>query len=96
MALVLAANDSLTTLFSDSESGNTGPTAAADPTWGHTAITVLKVVAVSIIIFAAIFGNLLVIISVCRHYKLRITTNYFIVSLACADILVAAFAMTFK
>ena len=84
----IVANDSLTTaLIADPESA---------ATWTHTTITVLKVVAVSVIIFAAIFGNLLVIISVGRHYKLRITTNYFIVSLACADILVAAFAMTFK
>jgi hypothetical protein len=86
MALILA-NESLP-LLPDSQS--------TPVDWGHTTITVLKVVAVSIIIFAAIFGNLLVIISVCRHYKLRITTNYFIVSLAFADILVAAFAMTFK
>lgn len=85
MALIVA-NDSLALL----------PDPESTVDWGHTTITVLKVVAVSIIIFAAIFGNLLVIISVCRHYKLRITTNYFIVSLAFADILVAAFAMTFK
>ncbi|KAI1287392.1 Octopamine receptor beta-1R [Halotydeus destructor] len=64
--------------------------------WFSITLTVIKVLVVSVIIFAAIFGNLLVIISVCRHYKLRITTNYFIVSLACADILVAAFAMTFN
>lgn len=68
-----------------------------DPmTWGATTIMVLKILVVSVIIFAAIFGNLLVMISVARHYKLRTTTNYFIVSLACADILVAAFAMTFN
>lgn len=64
--------------------------------WSDTTIMVLKIITLSVIIFAAIFGNLLVIISVCRHYKLRITTNYFIVSLACADILVAAFAMSFN
>lgn len=71
-------------------------TVPPDSSWTETTIIVLKVLAVSVIIFAAIFGNLLVIISVCRHYKLRITTNYFIVSLACADILVAVFAMTFN
>jgi hypothetical protein len=64
--------------------------------WTDILIIVIKVILLSTIIIAAIFGNLLVIISVCRHHKLRITTNYFIVSLACADILVAVFAMTFN
>lgn len=57
---------------------------------------VLIVIATSGIILMAIFGNLLIIISVYRHIKLRVTTNYFVVSLAFADILVALFAMTFK
>ncbi|XP_014207204.1 octopamine receptor beta-2R-like isoform X1 [Copidosoma floridanum] len=48
------------------------------------------------IIATAIFGNLLVIVSVIRHRKLRIITNYFVVSLALADMLVAMFAMTFN
>lgn len=64
--------------------------------WIDIVVIVIKVILLSTIILAAIFGNLLVIISVCRHHKLRITTNYFIVSLACADILVAVFAMTFN
>ena len=64
--------------------------------WIDIVLIVVKVILLSIIIIAAIFGNLLVIISVCRHHKLRITTNYFIVSLACADILVAVFAMSFN
>ena len=77
-------------------SSSSGSIDETSPAWAATTIMVLKILTVSIIIFAAIFGNLLVIISVCRHYKLRITTNYFIVSLACADILVAAFAMSFN
>ncbi|XP_063707251.1 octopamine receptor beta-2R-like [Culicoides brevitarsis] len=48
------------------------------------------------IILAAIFGNLLVIISVVRVRKLRIITNYFVVSLALADIAVALLAMSFN
>lgn len=48
------------------------------------------------IIVGDICGNSLVILSVCRHSKLRVTTNWFVVSLACADILVALFAMTFN
>ena len=48
------------------------------------------------IIVAAVIGNMLVIVSVMRHRKLRILTNYFYVSLAMADMLVALCAMTFN
>jgi len=48
------------------------------------------------IILCALLGNLLVIVSVMRHRKLRVITNYFVVSLALADMLVALFAMTFN
>ncbi|KAG8194137.1 hypothetical protein JTE90_000975 [Oedothorax gibbosus] len=62
----------------------------------HTMIIVAKGIVLCLIITAAILGNLLIIISVYRIHKLRITTNYFIVSLAVADILVAIFAMSFN
>lgn len=58
------------------------PTAA---TWFGVTLLVLKCIILGSIIICAIFGNLLVIISVCRHHRLRITTNYFIVSLAVSD-----------
>lgn len=48
------------------------------------------------IIVAALLGNLLVIVSVMRHPKLRVITNYFVVSLTLADMLVAIFAMCFN
>ena len=95
MALLALSNET-TAVVSSAAAGAADDADPVSGSWATTTVTVLKVLAVSVIIFAAIFGNLLVIISVCRHYKLRITTNYFIVSLACADILVAAFAMTFN
>ncbi|XP_022699214.1 octopamine receptor beta-2R-like isoform X1 [Varroa jacobsoni] len=84
------------------EAGATSPAdiataAAADsPEWQTLAKTIAKSVVLISIILTAIFGNLLVVTSVIRHHKLRVTTNYFIVSLALADALVALFAMTFN
>ena len=45
--------------------------------------------------FVTIFGNVLVILSVYRERTLQTVTNYFIVSLALADLLVAIGAMPF-
>lgn len=56
----------------------------------------VKCAAMCFIIVAALFGNLLVMVSVMRHRKLRVITNYFVVSLALADMLVAIFAMCFN
>ncbi|XP_061409099.1 5-hydroxytryptamine receptor 4 isoform X1 [Lethenteron reissneri] len=50
----------------------------------------------SIIIAVTILGNLLVVVAVCKDRHLRkIKTNYFIVSLAVADLLVAILVMPF-
>lgn len=56
----------------------------------------VKCAAMCFIVVAALFGNLLVMVSVMRHRKLRVITNYFVVSLALADMLVAIFAMCFN
>ena len=48
------------------------------------------------IILMAIINNSLVIISVILYRKLRHVNNYFLVSLAFADLFVAIFAMTFN
>ncbi|KAF6209232.1 hypothetical protein GE061_014977 [Apolygus lucorum] len=60
------------------------------------ALFVAKTAIMVVIIVAALFGNLLVIVSVMRHRKLRVITNYFVVSLALADMLVAIWAMCFN
>ncbi|CAH2097219.1 unnamed protein product [Euphydryas editha] len=68
---------------------------AAPETW-HTISIVLKGLVFITIILGALLGNALVIISVHRHRKLRVITNYYVVSLAVADMLVALCAMTFN
>uniref|UniRef100_A0A1B6DUI6 Octopamine receptor beta-2R n=1 Tax=Clastoptera arizonana TaxID=38151 RepID=A0A1B6DUI6_9HEMI len=64
--------------------------------WADVVTVIIKASVMGAIIIGAIFGNLLVIVSVMRHRKLRIITNYFVVSLAFADMLVAIVAMTFN
>uniref|UniRef100_A0A1B6FJN1 Octopamine receptor beta-2R n=1 Tax=Cuerna arida TaxID=1464854 RepID=A0A1B6FJN1_9HEMI len=64
--------------------------------WTDVLLLVFKASVMGMIIIGAIFGNLLVIVSVMRHRKLRVITNYFVVSLAFADILVAIAVMTFN
>lgn len=72
------------------------PPTAPDHPWTHTLGLVFKGLVFATIILGAIFGNALVIISVHRHRKLRVLTNYYVVSLAVADMLVALCAMTFN
>ncbi|EDW42430.1 GM25999 [Drosophila sechellia] len=67
-----------------------------DEDWLDNIVWVFKAFVMLLIIIAAICGNLLVIISVMRVRKLRVITNYFVVSLAMADIMVAIMAMTFN
>ena len=59
-------------------------------------LLVFKIVVLFCIIFLAIINNILVIISVILYRKLRHVNNYFLVSLAFADLFVAMFAMTFN
>lgn len=60
-------------------------------------VVVLKAIAMTVIMATAILGNSLVIISVKKFERLRgRVTNYFIVSLAFADIIVAIFVMPFN
>lgn len=86
---------SLLNAISTEDSQFANGTYPADQKWTVPA-TVAKGCLLGSIILTAVFGNLLVMVSVMRHRKLRIITNYFVVSLALADMLVAMFAMTFN
>lgn len=57
---------------------------------------IVRAIAMVTIMVTAVFGNLLVIISVYKFHRLRVLTNYFIVSLAFADLLVACMVMPFS
>ena len=59
-------------------------------------IHITKAFILILIILIAIFSNILVILSVILYRRLRGINNYFLVSLAFADLSVACFAMTFN
>lgn len=52
---------------------------------------VLKSYLYAMIIFFSLVGNTLIIVVVLRHKQMRTTTNFYIVNLAVADILVTVF-----
>ncbi|XP_022112764.1 dopamine D2-like receptor [Pieris rapae] len=68
-----------------------------DSTTSSATESVYNLWALSLIVFPllTLFGNVLVILSVAREKSLQTATNYFIVSLAVADLLVAVVVMPF-
>lgn len=54
----------------------------------HIGLQVFKGIAMTIVIIATILGNVLVIAAIAKFRSLRSMNNYFIVSLAVADLLV--------
>src|SRR6218665_856965 len=62
----------------------------------HLVLATLKGSCMLTVIVSTIFGNLLVMVSVYRTDRLRTLTNSFVVSLACADLMVAILVMPFS
>ena len=56
----------------------------------------ITMIFLSLVIVVTVVGNILVIISVLTHAPLKITPNYFIVSLAMADLTVSACVLPFN
>ncbi|XP_069953131.1 octopamine receptor beta-1R-like [Cherax quadricarinatus] len=73
-----------------------GVDVGVQPTWVGVLVLILKGAVMAAVIIASVLGNLLVIVSVARYHKLRVITNYFVVSMALADMLVALMAMVFN
>jgi len=71
-----------------------------ETTWsseGHVTVSERRYWTLVLVVIPALtlFGNALVVLSVWREMSLRTATNYFIVSLAVADVMVAVLVMPF-
>lgn len=86
----------LQNLTTHNQSNNVTTLENPNPHWTDLLLLIVKGFIFSSVIAGAVLGNALVIISVHRHRKLRVITNYYVVSLAMADMLVALCAMTFN
>ena len=86
-------NTSYFPILTDIEANNSLHT---DILWQTILLLILKIILMGGIIFLAIMGNILVIVSISLNRKLRSLANHFLISLATADIMVAVFAMSFN
>ena len=73
----------------------TCPTSFTDLAWTDPTSIIIFII-LCIVIVLVIFGNILVITSVCINAKLRTVTNYFIVSLAIADLTLGIVVLPFS
>nr|AKQ63050.1 orphan G-protein coupled receptor 46 [Platynereis dumerilii] len=95
-ALVMVTIRSNSTAFSNLNSNTNGTNADTGATLpGYTQRIIIGIL-LGNIIFLTVFGNCLVISAVVCFRRLRSVTNYFVVSLAVADMTVAVFVMPYS
>ncbi|XP_063058724.1 dopamine receptor D2b [Engraulis encrasicolus] len=84
-----AYNDTNDTYYYDAANGTSNNGTAWEPRHPYNYYAMLLM----LLIFVIVFGNILVCMAVSREKALQTTTNYLIVSLAVADLLVATLVM---
>lgn len=83
----------MNTSANSSMNATASTTSAIDLGSGFIARNIVIATSVAILILAAFVGNIIVVVSFTMFRNLRTMTNYFLVSLALSDILVAVFVM---
>ncbi|XP_022092865.1 muscarinic acetylcholine receptor M3-like [Acanthaster planci] len=75
----------------------TGVNCTDEPDEGLSNLEIIKIICMAILSAIAslitICGNALVIVAFCRERRLRCLSNYFIISMASADVIIGAFSM---
>jgi hypothetical protein len=97
LRMLLHINDSLSELYDFGRTVNETSNCTFENGTCASDVQEYNFWALSLLVFPllTLFGNVLVIISVVRERSLKTATNYFIVSLAVADLLVAVVVMPF-